>query len=534
MKKPAHTLLVCLCIAALLACNAPTSIAPTFAPSQTPTPTLTATPTDTPTPTSTPTPTPPFRPNIVYILADDMTYADLQFMPKTMELLGKGGMSFEQFFVSMSLCCPSRVCFLRGQYPHNTQITGNTDPDGGFNKFHDLGLENSTVAVWLQQAGYQTALFGKYLNGYPGAAGREYIPPGWSEWYSSVRGDAYQEYNYTLNQNGQLVDYAHEPDDYGTDVYARLAADFIARKSQTGEPFFAYVSVYAPHGPATPAPRHTGLFQDLSLPRPPSFNEEDIGDKPAYINVNEPLAEDQIRRLERTYRQRARSLQAVDEMVANLVAQLESLGQLEDTYIFFTSDNGYHLGEHRLPQGKNTPYEEDIRVPLLVLGPDIEAGAVVDALAGNIDLAPTFAELAGIAPPDFVDGRSLVPFWRNVGRVDNPPYEWREAFLLERGPQTGFASVNFSSTPPALGLEQPDSPLDIGPAPNYVGIRTADYTYVEYATGEVELYDLHNDPYQLQNIVRSADPSLLAMLHAWLEALRQCAAESCRSAEIQP
>jgi arylsulfatase A-like enzyme len=499
MKKSAHILLVCLCILALLGCNALDLAAPTS--------TVAPSATFTPTPSS--TPTPPFHPNIIFILTDDMAYADLQYMPKTMELLGKGGMSFDQFFVSMALCCPSRACILRGQYPHNTQITGNIEPDGGFNKFHDLGLEESTVAVWLQQTGYNTALFGKYLNGYPGNMGRAYVPPGWSEWYSSARGDAYEEYNYTLNQNGQLVDYAHEPDDYGTDVYARLAMDFIGRSAQSGAPFFAYISVYAPHGPATPAPRHNRLFQEVSLPRTPSFNEEDVSDKPESVRNNDPMNEEEIARLERTYRRRLQSLQAVDEMIANLVAQLESLGELDNTYIFFTSDNGYHLGEHRLRQGKNTPYEEDIRVPLLVLGPDIEAGSTVDALTGNIDLAPTFAELAGITPPDFVDGRSLVPFWRG-----QPTPQWRDAFLLERGPQNRIVSVNFTSTPAPTGLEQPDSPSDLGPAPNYIGLRAANYTYVEYSNGEIELYDLRADPYQLTNLALTADPSLLAMLHA--------------------
>ena len=468
------------------------------------------------------------RPNILYILTDDMAVSDLQYMPKTLELIGGQGVTFENFFVSMALCCPSRACMLRGQYPHNTQIVGNNRPDGGFGKFHNLGREDSTVAVWLQEAGYNTALFGKYLNGYPGNMGKDYIPPGWTEWYSAVEGSAYSEYNYTLNENGALVEYGNAPEDYGTDVYAAKTMDFMARSVAAGEPFFAYVSVYAPHDPATPAPRHENLFADLTLPQPPSFNEEDMSDKPQRLSDNDALEAEGIARLERIYRKRIQSLQAVDEMVADFVTQLESLGQLDNTYIVFTSDNGYHLGEHRLPQGKNTPYEEDIRVPLLVRGPDVTAGEVVDTLTGNIDLAPTFAEWAGISAPDFVDGRSLVPFLRG-----ETPSEWRDAFLLERGSQSAQTSINVPATPSAT-LEAPDSPLDRVPAVNYVGLRTADYTYVEYANGEIELYDLRADPYQLQNIASTADPSLLAMLHAWLESLRQCAGESCQSAEMQP
>jgi len=527
MQKNIRSFFMYLCAASLMACNVltvPATITPTptAAPSQTPSPTLSTEPTAISTPAS------PFHPNIIYIVTDDMTYADLQYMPKTMELLGQGGMSFDQFFVSMALCCPSRTCLLRGQYPHNTQITGNTKPYGGFDMAHELGLEESTIATWLQQAGYQTALFGKYLNGYPGNMQRKYIPPGWTEWYSSVRGNAYNEFNYTLNQNGEFVDYANAPTDYGSDVYARLAANFIERNAKADRPYFAYISVYAPHAPSTPAPRHNTLFQDVSLPRTPSFNEENISDKPAYISSMPVIAEDQITRMERAYRKRLQSLQAVDEMVAGIVTQLESLGQLDSTYIFFTSDNGYHMGQHRLLQGKNTPYEEDIRVPLLVRGPDIQAGAAVDALTGNIDLAATFAELAGAAAPEFVDGRSLVPFLRG-----EPIPPWREAFLLERGPQTGVSSNNFL-TPPPTGAEQPDSSVDTGYEPNYVGLRTADYTYVEYATGEIELYDLRADPYELQNIAYTADPTLVQMLHNWLNALRHCAAESCRNAELYP
>jgi arylsulfatase A-like enzyme len=474
----------------------------------------------------------PSRPNILYILTDDMAVTDLQYMPKTLELLGAQGVTFENFFVSMALCCPSRACMLRGQYPHNTQIVGNNRPDGGFGKFHQLGLEESTIAVWLQDAGYNTALFGKYLNGYPGSMGKEYIPPGWTEWYSAVEGSAYDQYNYTLNENGALVSYGDAPEEYGTDVYAAKAMDFMSRSIAQGEPFFAYVSVYAPHDPATPAPRHENLFADLTLPRPPSFNEGDMSDKPQGLRENGALTHGNNNNLERLYRKRIQSLQAVDEMVANFVTQLDALGQLDNTYIVFTSDNGYHLGEHRLPQGKNTPYEEDIRVPLLVRGPDMPAGEVVDALTGNIDLAPTFAEWGGISAPDFVDGRSLVPLLQSVPRIDNPTFPWRDAFLLERGSQSSQTSINVPATPSAT-LEAPDSPFDRSPAVNYVGLRTADYTYIEYANGEIELYDLRADPYQLQNIASTADPGLLAMLHEWLEALRQCAGESCRSAEMK-
>lgn len=478
-------------------------------------------------------------PNIVFILTDDMASTDLAYMPKTIRLIKDQGISFNQFLISMPLCCPSRTSILRGQYAHNTQILGNEPPEGGFEKVYKLGLEQSTIAVWLQSAGYKTALFGKYLNGYPAEASRTYIPPGWTEWYSSP-GDAnyndaaYTEFNYTLNENGALVKYGNAPADYGTDVYAAKAIDFIQRSADAGQPFFAYIATYAPHNPSTPAPRYANLFADLPLPRPPSFNEADVSDKSRLFAKNPLLTDADIKLLQEKYRLRIQSLQAVDDLVESIVSKLEAAGQLNNTYIFFASDNGFKLGEHRLLAGKNTPFEEDIRVPLLVRGPGIEAGKSVNELAGNIDLAPTFAELARVKAPGFADGRSLVPLL--MGRF---PFGWRNVYLLERGSinEQGFFTDKsiYANTPPRIGeLEPPDSIFDNKPGGDFRGLRTNDYTYVEFQNGDVELYDLRKDPYQLQNIASSADPSLLNKLHAWLLKLQNCTADSCRKYDVGP
>lgn len=476
------------------------------------------------------------QPNIVLILTDDMTLADLEYMPETTKLIADQGASFSQYLVSMSLCCPSRVCILRGQYPHNSQIVGNKPPAGGFQKMYDLGLEESTVAVWLQEQGYRTALIGKYLNGYPGAAGPTYIPPGWNEWYVPAGDElmndfAYQGFNYFLNENGEIVQYGNAPEDYTTDVFAGKAIDFIQRSGEAGQPFFVYAATYAPHRPSIPAPRHAGLFEDIQLPASPSINEEDISDKSRFFGRNPLLTDEQVEDLRRQYRLRIQSLQAVDEMVAAVYAALEETGQLDNTYIFFTSDNGYHLGEHRLLAGKNTPFEEDIRVPLLVRGPGIRASAVIDELTGNIDLAPTFAELAGVTPPDFVDGRSLVPLLKN-----QIVFSWREGYLLRRE-----ASVDETvSLDPVLSLqppgevEPPDSIYDNRAGGQFIALRTSEYTYVEFKNGDKELYDLENDPYQLENIYETAEPEFLAKLHEWLKILKDCRAETCREYDVEP
>jgi arylsulfatase A-like enzyme len=423
------------------------------------------------------------------------------------------------------------VSILCGQYAHNTKVTDNELPGGGFAKVYELGLEASMFPVWLQESGYHTAMFGKYLNLFPFADDRLYIPPGWSEWYSPADGDPYSEYNYTLNENGSLIAYGSDPDDYGADVYAAKTIRFIQESVEQDRPFFAFVSPYAPHKPNNPAPRHVGMFSDLELPRPPSFNEPDLRDKLDTFLWKPELKENDIERYEAQYRLRIESLQAVDEMVAGIVSTLETLKELENTYIFFTSDNGFHIGEHRLPPGKNTPYEEDIRVPFLAFGPGIRAGMHIEELAGNIDIASTIAELAGAEIPEFVDGRSLVPLLFN-----EPVDEWRQAYLLQRAkrPQADGASHDETAFGGPSGLiETPDSYYDAVPL-MYVGLRTEQYTYVEFDTGKVHIYDLKNDPYQLENFAATADPALIEKLHLWLEKLKSCAGQSCRTIDGRP
>lgn len=476
------------------------------------------------------------HPNIILVLTDDLSSSDLQYMPKTLELIGAQGATFNQHIINMPLCCPSRASILRGQYSHNTHITDNEKPEGGFEKFYELGLEKSTVAVWLQGAGYHTALFGKYLNGYPADTPKTYLPPGWTEWYSP-NGDsryadaAYRGFDYTVNENGTSVSYGSKPEDYATDVLGGKALDFIERNLKSRDPFFAYISTYAPHSPSTPAPRHANLFTDLPLPRPPSFNEEEIKDKGRFFKQNPLLTEADINGLEEKYRLRVQSVQAVDELVAKIYATLEENNALNSTYLIFTSDNGFHLGQHRLLAGKNTPFEEDIHVPLLFRGPGIKPGLSIDRLTSNIDFAPTFADLAGIQPPDFVDGRSLIPLlqdksflrWRNVVVIERGGYQ------LSQAPGNTLVSL---PVPNLTGEREPlDSPFDNQVGGNFKGLRTLEYTYVEFQNGDVELYDLKKDPYQLQNIAKTADPSLLAKFHTWLIDLGTCEADQCRNLE---
>ncbi|HEX7587610.1 MAG TPA: sulfatase [Anaerolineae bacterium] len=521
-------------------------VAPTTAPAAAPTnaPVPAASPTKAPaTTTATAAASAKGKPNIILVLADDLDAAEFQFMPKLKSLVTDQGVSFENYFVAMSLCCPSRATTMRGQYPHNTQILGNSLPTGGFQKFFQLGEENSTIGTWLEAAGYSTMLAGKYLNGYPDKSNPLYIPPGWTEWYSAVKGDPYGEFNYTLNENGKSVAYGNKPEDYGTDVYVGKTVDFIQRTAKAGKPFFVYLAPYAPHAPYTPAPRHANLFPDAKAPRTPNYNEADVSDKPAYLRDLPPLTQKDMDDIDQDYRKRLQSLQAVDEGIENIVNTLKASGQLDNTYIFFTSDNGYHLGNHRQLTGKIAPYQEELRVTMVVRGPGVPAGQTRLQLTGNVDLAPTWADLAGAKPADFVDGRSLVPLMR-----DNPPglNQWRQVFGIENGEDDLQTLDPASVTVADPGLLEPLDRTDQRKAalpkdkrkaagvPPLRGVRLQNMSYVEYNTGEKELYDLQADPYQLNNLISKADPRLLQILAARVEQLAGCKAATCRTAEDAP
>ena len=477
-------------------------------------------------------------PNIILVLTDDqdVQLGSVGYMPSVQSLLAQQGATFVNHYVPLSLCCPSRTTILRGQYPHNTGVLTNNLPNGGFEKAYAENLESATLATVLHNAGYRTVLLGKYLNGYPDTAPANYVPPGWDEWYSPTAGNPYGEYNYTLNENGNPVVYGGTPADYLTDVIHAKAVDFIKRASPA-QPVFVYFASYAPHSPYTPAPRHASLFPNLKAPRPPSFNEPNLSGKPAYIQSRNLLAPAEVDTIDGNYRDRIRALQAVDEAVADIVATLASTGRLANTYIVFTSDNGYHMGEHRLPPGKYTPYETDLHVPLIIRGPGVPAGVVREQFTGNLDLAETFADLAGVQPLPFSDGRSLKPLF-----ADRPPSSWRQAFLLEEFNQGELVVVDPDKTDPAspTGIREPADPAQIGeaplPIPSYYGFQTPGYKFVEYlakATGTIterELY-LSSDPFELTNRASQMESSLIESFEAYLNALIHCSTDGCRSAE---
>ena len=486
----------------------------------------------------------PKRPNILFVLTDDLDRAELRYMPQTEALIGAEGTTFDNYFVSNSLCCPSRTTTLRGQYAHNTGVWTNGGDNGGFERAHSLGIEEDTVATRLHDAGYTTSLTGKYLNGYPNGARPDDVPPGWDNWVSAVYGNPYREYGYVLNQNQSYHVYQNRPSDYGTDVYVHLTDQFIRGAAHDHQPFFAYLPVYAPHQPATPAPADLTKFRRLHAPRTPSFDELDVSHKPVFVHDLPRFNTEETAAIDRVFRRRIQSLQAVDRGVARLVHTLQVTHQLDNTYIVFASDNGFHLGQHRLPAGKETAYDTDIRVPLLVRGPGVQRGAHVSALAGNTDLAPTFETMANARTPAFTDGRSLVPLLRGT-----TPDHWRTSYLVEHRAETG---VTRPARPPLNGestLEPPDpdqARADGRPShrqirdaqllnrgadiPDYDAVRTDHLLYAQYTNGERELYDLKTDPDEVVNLAGTR-PRLERKLARRIAVLRDCGARGCRRAE---
>lgn len=453
------------------------------------------------------------RPNIVFVLADDLDTAAVGKFPNLVRL-AQDGITFRNFVVSDSWCCPSRATILRSQYVHSHDVRTNHAPDGGYDRFHANGEDGQNLGTWMHDAGYRTSLIGKYLNGYPGAGPLGYVPPGWDDWHVPLPPNMYQQRDFRLVDNGRVNAYRQGHLD---DVLTNKGTSFI-RTAPHGKPFFLYLAPIAPHLPAAFAARHASAFAGAKAPRTPSFDRPGSGPQPRWLQGRGPLEAAAVRRDDRIYRNRLRSMLSVDDMVGALTRALRETGHLNDTYLFFTSDNGFHLGQHRLWPGKTTPFEEDIRVPALVRGPGIRPGTSTTALSGTVDLAPTFTNLAGSSMPSCAEGRSLSPILS--GRR---PRDWRNALLVE-----------FFAGHPSDHPEGPDCdalPSRVGRCPlppSYAVLRTERNTYVEYVTGERQLFDLAKDPDELHNAIGDAQPAFVHRLSSWLTRYRNCKGATCR------
>jgi len=451
------------------------------------------------------------RPNIVFIMTDDQTARSLRYMTNVRLGLREQGTTFRHAVASFPLCCPSRATYLTGQYSHNTGVTHNVPPFGGY---RSLDYTN-TLPAWLQQAGYRTIHLGRWLNGY-GTENPDLteVPPGWNDWNSMIQPSAFDFSAWLMNENGRIVGKPglDHPGEYQTDFLGRRGSELIAGAAPSPQPFFLSLTFPAPHSSRpldpddppvlrtpSPAPHHRDAFAGTPLPRPPNFNERNIRDKPQVVADRSRFTGQGARSIEENYQQELEALLSVDEAVARVLGTLQLSGELENTLVIYTSDNGFFHGEHRVRSEKVLPYEPSIRVPLVMRGPGVPRGLKLSQLVANVDLAPTILEAAGAVPGRVQDGRSL------LGLLGDPTLELGREVVLENG--HGANRI-----------------------PPYRGIRNDRFTYVRHGTtGEAELYDLREDPYQLQSLDEDEDYDRIRRLLAKrLRTLASCSGPACR------
>lgn len=513
----------------------------------------------------------PQRPSFVLIQTDDQTFDQLYAtykppgafplaaMPNTRRLIAARGITFSRYYVSYPLCCPSRVSLLTGRYAHNHNVRGNVQPNGGYAGFKARPADSHNLAVWLQRAGYRTIHIGKFLNGYGDAPyddGRD-VPPGWSAWHTVLNSDTdHYFYGYSLNDNGSIDgpfgdsgswetrEYGERDDPgcpfapangkpcfYQTDVLTRIATEEL-RGTPAEKPFYLQVDYTAPHGdfrrPAGPEPAFRDYDSFLGAPFPhdrsQGFNEGNVNDKPSFIRSAPFLSLTDIHTYHVYYEKALESLRAIDMGVREIVRTLGGLHRLRNTYVIFTSDNGFFFGEHRLTGGKFLAYEPSTHLPLLIRGPGIRPRTRSGELAENIDLAPTILELARAKADRSMDGRSLVPY------VRDPRLRSRRPILFESFVQTNDVEAGGDVARSADARRQGASASITAPPKDYAGIRLGPYKYIEWPSGEKELYDLEKDPYELNNRVRSRNLfPIRNFLSRELRRLKECAGRECRA-----
>ena len=424
-------------------------------------------------------------PNVILILTDDQRWDELgftqgvQYMPTVQSQLMNKGIHFTNAFVVNPSCCPSRTTILTGKYSHGTDVYTNKPPHGGFQTFESE--EGSTLATWLQGGGYYTGLIGKYLNGYE-TTDVGHVPQGWNRWVAMTFGDSESGpagyYNYTLSVDGSPVTYGKGLNNYSTNVLGGYATDFI-NTAPPSKPLFLYFAPYAPHSPTMVAKDERSScagLQPLRQAQIPSFNEADTSDKPKYAAKRPLLTTADIAKIDRHHLRDCQTLMSVDNQVGAILTALQDTGRLSNSLIVFMSDNGYAFGEHRRT-GKIVPYEPSIRVAMVVRDDAVIPPALDGTTNGdmvlNLDVAPTFAAAGGVSSPGAV-GMNFLPL------LTNPGAAWRDHFLIEHWGEGGV--------------------------PAYCGIRTADWKFVRYATGEQELYDLNADPDEMQNQASNPAP----------------------------
>ncbi|KAI9654214.1 MAG: hypothetical protein M1821_006742 [Bathelium mastoideum] len=447
------------------------------------------------------------RPNVVFILTDDQdTHLNsLDYLPYVKQHLIDRGTYYTKHFCTIALCCPSRVSLWTGKAAHNTNVTDVSPPYGGYPKFIQQGLNSNYLPVWLQNAGYNTYYTGKLFNSHTIENYDKPFPAGFTGSDFLLDPYTYQYYNSTFQRNRD-VPIRHQGS-YSTDILAEKAYGFLDDAVSAQNPFFLTIAPVAPHsnvkfsghdqpiqdqivGFDTPLPaqRHAHLFPDVKIPRTDHFNPEKYSGV-SWIRDLPRQNESNVAYNDHFYRQRLRALQAVDELVDGIFSRLEQYGILDNTYVFYSTDNGYHIGQHRLQPGKECGFEEDINIPLIVRGPSVPEGITTDIVTSHTDLASTFLQIISEKARPDSDGLTIPLTENGIEEAKSRRHEhvnveyW--GFALGEGKHSdGFY---WNNTYKALRV--------VGDGYNFY--------YSVWCNGEHELYNLNDDPHQLKNLLAS-------------------------------